>query len=196
MIASHSARARSIPWQASDQVRIAHVPQRIFLDSSTRRPDPFGENLGVDYTFVGTDGVRISGGGEGGSTYRCRVDEQLGGAQAQAMDIDEQAVMATRANAAQNAVQDRLTVSASANDIDGHFDVVVANILAAPLIELADSIAGFVKTGCLLALSGILSEQVGDVLEAYRPWISFDEPLEREQGGQTWARLTGRRTGG
>ena len=34
----------------------------------------FGENLGVDYTFVGSDGTRLSGGGEGGSTYRCRTD--------------------------------------------------------------------------------------------------------------------------
>ena len=34
----------------------------------------FGENLGVDYTFVGSDGVRWSGGGEGGSTYLCRTD--------------------------------------------------------------------------------------------------------------------------
>ncbi|MDG2254993.1 MAG: HEAT repeat domain-containing protein [Opitutaceae bacterium] len=34
----------------------------------------FGENLGEDYSFVGSDGTRISGGGEGGSTYRCRVD--------------------------------------------------------------------------------------------------------------------------
>lgn len=34
----------------------------------------FGENLGVDYTFVGADGIRISGGGEGGSTYLCRTD--------------------------------------------------------------------------------------------------------------------------
>jgi hypothetical protein len=34
----------------------------------------FGENIGKDYTFVGTDGTRISGGAEGGSTYRCRLD--------------------------------------------------------------------------------------------------------------------------
>ncbi|ELP29588.1 membrane-bound dehydrogenase domain protein [Rhodopirellula baltica SWK14] len=34
----------------------------------------FGENLGVDYTFVGSDGTKLSGGGEGGSTYRCRTD--------------------------------------------------------------------------------------------------------------------------
>jgi putative membrane-bound dehydrogenase-like protein len=34
----------------------------------------FGENLGEDYTFVGSDGIRLSGGGEGGSTYQCRTD--------------------------------------------------------------------------------------------------------------------------
>tara|TARA_B100001093_G_scaffold89946_2_gene81973 strand:- start:1349 stop:3823 length:2475 start_codon:yes stop_codon:yes gene_type:complete len=34
----------------------------------------FGENLGQDYTFVGSDGIQISGGGEGGSTYQCRTD--------------------------------------------------------------------------------------------------------------------------
>ncbi len=34
----------------------------------------FGENLGVDYTFVGSDGTKLSGGAEGGSTYRCRTD--------------------------------------------------------------------------------------------------------------------------
>ncbi len=34
----------------------------------------FGENLGVDYTFIGSDGTKLSGGNEGGSTYRCRTD--------------------------------------------------------------------------------------------------------------------------
>ena len=34
----------------------------------------FGENLGVEYTFVGSDGTKLFGGNEGGSTYRCRTD--------------------------------------------------------------------------------------------------------------------------
>lgn len=34
----------------------------------------FGENLNHDFTFVGSDGTRITGGGEGGSSYRCRLD--------------------------------------------------------------------------------------------------------------------------
>jgi ribosomal protein L11 methyltransferase len=64
------------------------------------------------------------------------------------------------------------------------------------LIQLAESIAAHVAGGCMLALSGILSEQIDDVLGAYRPWIEFDEPVCRQQGGQTWARLTGRRIEG
>jgi ribosomal protein L11 methyltransferase len=118
---------------------------------------------------------------------------ELGGAQAQAMDIDVQAVTATRENAAQNGVQDRLTVSASANDIEGPFDVVVANILAGPLAEMAATISEHVRPGGRLALSGILSEQAAGVLEAYASWVDFDEPEFREQDGQTWTRLTGRR---
>ena len=83
-----------------------------------------------------------------------------------------------------NDVRDRIIVSNHAGGVAGQFDVVVANILAGPLIELAESIAAHVRGGCLLALSGILSEQVGEVLEAYQPWIEFDEPEYREQDGQ------------
>jgi ribosomal protein L11 methyltransferase len=118
---------------------------------------------------------------------------KLGCKQAHAMDIDVQAVTATRENAAQNDVQDRLMVSASADDVDGEFDVVVANILAGPLVELAASISERVKPGGQLALSGILSEQAAGVIEAYAPWVDFDEPEFREQDGQTWTRLTGRK---
>ena len=118
---------------------------------------------------------------------------KLGCMSATAMDIDPQAVTATRANARHNNVDSQLTIADAADDIDGQFDIVIANILAAPLIALAETIANHVKGACLLALSGILSEQVDDVLGAYQPWIEFDEPVYREQGGQTWARLTGRR---
>lgn len=117
----------------------------------------------------------------------------LGSNRATAMDIDDQAVRATVDNALRNDVRDRLTVSNHPGGVAGEFDVVVANILAGPLTELAETIAGHVKGGCLLALSGILSEQVEEVLNAYRPWIEFEEPELREQGGQIWARLNGRR---
>ncbi len=121
---------------------------------------------------------------------------KLGCARAVAMDIDRQAVTATRANAAANGVAERLTLADSDEALAGQYDIVVANILAAPIVELAESIAGRVKSGCLLVLSGILSEQVDDVLAAYAPWIDFDAPVCREQSGQQWARLTGRRIEG
>jgi ribosomal protein L11 methyltransferase len=121
---------------------------------------------------------------------------KLGCASALAMDVDPQAVTATRSNAISNAVEDKLTVTVSADDVDGRFDIVVANILAGPLISLAEPIACHVKSGCMLALSGILSEQVDEVLTAYNPWIEFDEPVSREQGGQSWALLTGRKIEG
>ncbi len=120
----------------------------------------------------------------------------LGSDSAVAMDIDPQAVVATQNNATRNKVDGRLTMVECADEIDGTFDVVVANILANPLIELAEPIARRVNGGCVLALSGILSEQVDQVLEAYRPWIEFDEPVTRQQDAQTWARLTGRRIEG
>ena len=116
---------------------------------------------------------------------------KLGCAHAEAMDIDPQAVTATRENAVHNEAQEALTVSASPNDIEGRFDVVVANILAGPLVELAESISNHVSAGGRLALSGILSEQAAEVIEAYAPWVDFDEPEFREQDSQTWVRLTG-----
>ena len=121
---------------------------------------------------------------------------KLGAAAATAVDIDPQAITATQSNAANNGVADRLRTSIDVSEVDGQFDVVVANILAGPLTDLAESIASRVKSGCSLALSGILSEQVDEVLAAYGPWIEFDAPVFREQGGQTWALLTGRRIEG
>lgn len=118
---------------------------------------------------------------------------KLGCGSAHATDIDPQAARATAANATANGVAERLHVSVGAVSVTGQFDVVIANILAGPLVDLAPSLRQHLAHGCLLCLSGILSEQVEDVRAAYRPWIEFDEPKLREQGGQTWARLTGHR---
>ena len=118
---------------------------------------------------------------------------KLGCAYAHAMDIDVQAITAARENAAQNGVQHRIAFSASPDAIEEQVDVVVANILAGPLVELAESVSDRVRPGGQLALSGILSEQAADVIAAYAPHIDFDNPEFREQDGQTWTRLTGRK---
>jgi ribosomal protein L11 methyltransferase len=118
---------------------------------------------------------------------------KLGCQSAVAMDIDPQAIIATEQNAKHNHVHSSLRVFSHASEVDGQFDVAIANILAGPLIELAKPIAAHVRAGGRLALSGLLAEQVDDVLAAYQPWIDFDPALQRPQGNQTWACLTGSR---
>ena len=118
---------------------------------------------------------------------------KLGCERAHAMDIDVQAITAARENAAQNGVQHRIAFSASPDAIEEQVDVVVANILAGPLVELAGSISNCIRSGGQLALSGILSEQAAEVIAAYAPRIDFDDPVFRQQDGQTWTRLTGRK---
>jgi len=118
---------------------------------------------------------------------------KLGCDAATAMDIDPQAIIATRQNAENNGVAAQLRVCDSAVDIEGVFDVVVANILAGPLVQFAESITSTLAGHGMLALSGVLCEQAASVMAAYEPWIEFDEPAFREQDGQTWSRLTGTR---
>lgn len=118
---------------------------------------------------------------------------KLGAARATGMDIDPQAVIASRQNASDNDVGDRLTLIGDDAGITGEFDVVIANILAGPLVQFADSITSRLARGGMLALSGVLCEQARDVRAAYAPWIEFDEPAFREQDDQTWSRLTGKR---
>jgi ribosomal protein L11 methyltransferase len=116
---------------------------------------------------------------------------KLGCHSATAMDIDPQAIIATRQNAESNDVAGRLHVCGSADDIEGQFHVVVANILAGPLVQFAESITSRIAGRGMLALSGVLCEQADAVMAAYEPWIDFDKPAFREQDGQTWSRLTG-----
>ena len=118
---------------------------------------------------------------------------KLGAASATGMDIDPQAVIASRQNAADNGVAEKLALVGDDAGIEGRFDVVVANILAGPLVQFADSITSRLAERGMLALSGVLCEQAHEVRAAYAPWIEFDEPAFREQDGQTWSRLTGRR---
>jgi len=118
---------------------------------------------------------------------------KMGCRSATAMDIDPQAVIATGQNARANDVSERLRVLGSAEEISGSFDVVVANILAEPLVQFAESVTSTVAGHGMLALSGVLCEQAASVMAAYEPWIAFDEPAFREQDGQTWSRLTGSR---
>ncbi|MFZ2449636.1 MAG: 50S ribosomal protein L11 methyltransferase [Methylovulum miyakonense] len=111
----------------------------------------------------------------------------LGAESALAVDIDPQALTATRDNALKNNVQDKITCYLPEQFIPAQADVVLANILAKPLIELASPISALVAPGGQLVLSGILHDQSGAVMDAYRQAINFELPVQQED----WIRLDG-----
>jgi ribosomal protein L11 methyltransferase len=85
------------------------------------------------------------------------------------IDIDPAAVDATLENARRNGVADLVTAATtSIADVDEAFDVVVANVLAVTLRELARPIVARVAPGGVLLLSGMLREQTASVAAAYR----------------------------
>lgn len=114
---------------------------------------------------------------------------KLGAARAHAVDIDPQALVATRDNARRNGTATGLHISGDLHLEDRFCDVLVANILAGPLVELAPSFAAAVRSGGELALSGILVAQAESVTAAYRPWFDIGPSATREG----WALLSGRR---
>lgn len=106
------------------------------------------------------------------------------------VDTDPQALEASRENARRNRVEeDRLDLFLPADEPDVMADIMLANILAQPLIGLAPKLAAMVRPGGDIVLSGILANQAREVMEAYEPWFVMDEPEQREE----WIRLTGRR---
>jgi ribosomal protein L11 methyltransferase len=116
---------------------------------------------------------------------------KLGARRVTAMDIDPQALLATAQNVERNQVADRVQITADPEIGDRPADILLANILAGPLVELAARFAGLVRSGGLLALSGLLLDQADAVAAAYQPW--FDIRLTGERDG--WGLLSGRRRG-
>ena len=112
---------------------------------------------------------------------------KLGAVNATGVDNDPQALAATADNAGRNQVDDRLQVYLPDEEPGARYPVVVANILASALIELADTLADRVEPGGRIALSGILAGQEDEVLERYRP--CFDQ-LRVEQL-EDWIRIEG-----
>lgn len=110
----------------------------------------------------------------------------LGAEKAWAVDIDPQALTATRDNAQQNGVLDRLDIGMPdlVNTIS--VELVLANILFKPLMELADTLTAAVVPGGRLIVSGILQEQMQPLQERYGQDFEF-EPGQARDG---WALMT------
>lgn len=111
----------------------------------------------------------------------------LGAKHAYALDIDPQALTASADNALKNNVQNQITCVSPGQLNDITADVVIANILAKPLIELSETILSLLKPGGDLVLSGILNEQTDKVKAAYCEVIHFNPVTSQED----WIRLDG-----
>ncbi len=119
----------------------------------------------------------------------------LGAEHVIATDIDPQALVATRDNAARNKVINRLSLclppALDAAMAGAQADIVVANILARPLVELSGVIAGALRSGGRIALAGLLRKQAEEVADAYR---AHGITLEIEDEREEWVRLAGKKT--
>jgi ribosomal protein L11 methyltransferase len=111
----------------------------------------------------------------------------LGAKVAHAVDIDPQAITATESNALKNGVADKIVCYLPEQFQALQAEVVLANILAKPLIEMSAAISALVVSGGALVLSGILAEQADSVIAAYQANINFNTPVQQED----WIRLDG-----
>lgn len=111
---------------------------------------------------------------------------KLGARHAYAVDIDPLALTASRENAARNQVAERMTAVAPEALAPAPVDIVIANILARPLIELAPRLSGLVRAGGAIALTGILAEQADEVRTHYAARFAFETRQRAE-----WILLAG-----
>jgi ribosomal protein L11 methyltransferase len=204
------------PWQVreiaeADWVRVTQeqlapvrVSSRLWIVPSWHEaPDPGAINIVLDPGLAFGTGhhattrmclrwlERVVRGGDTVIDYGCGsgvlsiAAMKLGAARADGVDIDEQALLAARRNALQNQVHAEFHSAADA--LRQPARIVVANILAHPLIVLAPLLARLTAANGRLALAGLLATQAGEVRAAYRPWFEFEAPDEEED----WALVSG-----
>jgi ribosomal protein L11 methyltransferase len=111
----------------------------------------------------------------------------LGASHADGCDLDPQALLASRDNAAINGVGNRLHCYLPEAMPETKYDLVLANILAGPLVELAPLLTGYCRPGADLVLSGILAEQAESVLAAYRDQFELSAVAQKND----WVRIHG-----
>jgi ribosomal protein L11 methyltransferase len=112
---------------------------------------------------------------------------KLGAARVIGIDIDPQAIQASEENARRNDVAEKIELYLPQHQPELEADIVVANILAGPLRDLRQVITGCCRPGTLLALSGILKEQSGEISQLYSQDFDMDDiAIEGD-----WARVSG-----
>jgi ribosomal protein L11 methyltransferase len=116
---------------------------------------------------------------------------RLGARSACCFDIDSQALIATRDNAAANALTGRVRLCESAAAIARDADLLLANILSGPLIELAPRFADILRPSGALVLSGLMEHEAAEVTRTYDAWFDMRPFGVRE----SWVCLCGLRKG-
>ncbi len=116
-------------------------------------------------------------------------------------DNDAEAVEVARENAVLNGVPELCSFFVSpglqADELAGRapYDLIVANILAAPLLDLAEAFGAAVRPGGRVLLSGLLVEQAAGILAGYeRCGFAFERRIDLETGGAWWRSLVLRRS--
>lgn len=112
---------------------------------------------------------------------------KLGAGSVLGVDIDDNALIAARDNAARNGVH--VELRHTRDPLNETFDRVVANILTNPLCVMAPLLSGRVAAGGRIALSGVLETQAQQVIDAYAPWLELCVGATHEG----WVRLEGGR---
>lgn len=123
-----------------------------------------------------------------GSGILAIVAKKLGAGDTLGIDIDPNAVEASRYNAERNRVEAAFTLPDASSDAT--YDLVVANILSNPLKLMAAMLSARVRPGGRLVLSGVLERQADEVAAAYAPWLKLS--VWRAEEG--WVCLHGTRS--
>lgn len=195
-------------WVRATQAQFPPIqisPRLWIVPTWHRAPDPAAINIVLDPGLAFGTGThpttrlclrwlqRNLRGGESVIDYGCGTGVlaiaavKLGAARSAGVEIDEQALLAARRNAMQNRADIRFHSAAEA--VGAPAEIVVANILAHPLIVLAPVLARLTRAHGRLALAGVLASQAAEVCAAYRPWVEIAVEGEEDD----WVLLAGTR---
>lgn len=115
---------------------------------------------------------------------------KLGATKVIATDIDKQALIATKDNRLKNQISDHAIECYFPEEMPTEpVDLLIANILSGPLVELAETFSQLTKAGGHIVLSGILEEQTDNIVNAYQSYYGNLQVTQKEE----WIRVTGQR---
>ncbi len=115
----------------------------------------------------------------------------LGADKVYAVDNDPQAIAATVDNSYRNEINDSVITAYLPEALpELQADILLANILAEPLMDLAAKFADLLKPGGKIVLSGLLEDQIVSVMTSYRRWFDMDEPILEQE----WVLISGIRS--